>query len=342
MISSSSLILSGSSYLLPTLRIDRRENPESLSLKISQALQRGRNNNNNKKSGRKKWVVPIVLDLAAFAPDGSPHYIPPKLGITGEIIRTLREFGVVVVGFTNYSSTREGDDDLAGLPSLVSKGRVLDNPKFNVNLEDVIQMVLEKSSTEEERKKINNKSEEPSSTPSSSSSEEEEEEETNSIDTTTTSERLSFLTQTKDNNIPPEKIMTDDLPAIDSSNSSHDNNHSFVYYGSVRSGQQMMPPCKGQSLVIVGSVNPGGEVMSESDIYIFGKLKGRALAGLSSATTTTEAKIVATHFDPELICIGETFTTVDDVVKDFDLKQSDQAAIVTLSDGQLVVKEMNL
>jgi len=319
---SSSLILSGSSFLFPTLRIDRCENSESLSKRISQIL---RSKNNDKK---KKWVVPIVLDLAAFAPDGSPHYIPPKVGMMDDIIRTLGEFGIVVVGFTNYSPD---DDELAGLPSLVSKGSVLNNtPKFNIKLGDVIHMVLDKNLIKEERKRKVIKSNENSGTLSAVT----DHEETHLSTATTKSEDVHSLNETHiEKNILDNEI-TDDLAKISS------NNNSFVYYGSVRSGQQMMPPRKGQALVIIGSVNSGGEVMSDSDIYIFGKLKGRALAGLCNSATNN-AKIVATHFDPELICIGNTFTTVDDVVKEFDLKKSGQAAIVTLSDGQLAVEEMN-
>ena len=117
-------------------------------------------------------------------------------------------------------------------------------------------------------------------------------------------------------------------------------------------------------MVIIGSVNPGGEVWSEGDVYVFGKLRGRVLAGLSDvggsdsnkhkrdnskdgsddgtsvntddgynhdSYSTNDAhgvakpsakpkskstsKIFATSFDPELVCIGNTFMTVDDVTQ---------------------------
>jgi len=112
-----------------------------------------------------------------------------------------------------------------------------------------------------------------------------------------------------------------------------------VHKGSVRSGQIVSTDEPNQSLIVLGSVNPGGEILSEGDIYVFGKLKGRVLAGLGvkrsydcykslgeedelSATMAdnTEirepgSKIIATSFDPELVCIGDNFTTVDDVNK---------------------------
>jgi septum site-determining protein MinC len=113
-----------------------------------------------------------------------------------------------------------------------------------------------------------------------------------------------------------------------------------IYHGSVRSGQQVSSE-KGRSLLILGSVSSGGEVMSDGDIYVFGKLRGRALAGLSqnvindnNNVSQSPPRIVATTFDAELVCIGETFTTIDSV-QDFGLTP-DQAAMVTLENGTLI------
>eukprot|EP00546_Thalassionema_frauenfeldii_P018226 CAMPEP_0178907640 /NCGR_PEP_ID=MMETSP0786-20121207/7482_1 /TAXON_ID=186022 /ORGANISM="Thalassionema frauenfeldii, Strain CCMP 1798" /LENGTH=317 /DNA_ID=CAMNT_0020579459 /DNA_START=187 /DNA_END=1140 /DNA_ORIENTATION=+ len=311
---SPSLNLTGSSYLLPTLRIERRENEKSLNLKISQALGKKLNSNDDRStfgwSRTTPWVVPIVLDLAALAPDGSPHYVPPKPGMLNDMINLLREFGVVVIGYTNYTPLNE-NNDLVGLPSLVSKGLVLNKATLNVNIEDVIQLVLEKSWTANqmptEKKDI--------------------------ISKPSLSEEVAKTQACNTNDLPVEQ---------DASVSPHqdDFKNSFVYYGSVRSGQQMMPPNKGQALVVVGSVNSGGEVLSDSDIYIFGKLRGRALAGLNNSVQ--DSKIIATSFDPELICLGDTFTTVDNVVDDFDMKRAGQPAMVSLSSGQLIVRELEL
>ena len=117
-------------------------------------------------------------------------------------------------------------------------------------------------------------------------------------------------------------------------------------------------------MVIIGSVNPGGEVWSEGDVYVFGKLRGRVLAGLSDVggsdssnqkrensmdasddgsslktndgykhdsnskhdarkaaqsgakpKSNSTSKIFATSFDPELVCIGNKFMTIDDVTQ---------------------------
>ena len=58
----------------------------------------------------------------------------------------------------------------------------------------------------------------------------------------------------------------------------------MMYEGNVRSGQQVIAP-PGQSLMVYGSVNPGGEVLADGSIFIWGALNGRALAGISSSSS---------------------------------------------------------
>ena len=112
-----------------------------------------------------------------------------------------------------------------------------------------------------------------------------------------------------------------------------------VYHGSVRSGQQVTAHAN-KSLIIIGSVNSGGEVLSDRDIIVLGKLRGRALAGLAS--TNASARIFSTSFDPELVCIGDTFTTVGDV-KDLGLHRPGEAAMVSLNaDQELVFEHITL
>lgn len=98
----------------------------------------------------------------------------------------------------------------------------------------------------------------------------------------------------------------------------------LVHEGNIRSGHQVYAD-KGQSLMVLGTVNPGGEALADGSVYIFGTLKGRAFAGLalnnngngsntaSSATGTGLPrkgdcyKIVAQSFDAELVSIGTEF-----------------------------------
>jgi len=132
-----------------------------------------------------------------------------------------------------------------------------------------------------------------------------------------------------------------------------------IFHGSVRSGVIISTDKPNQSLVIIGNVNSGGEVMAEGNLFVFGRLRGRALAGLAASkksncnldeeshstsssgggSSPMSASIFASNFDPELICIGESFTTIDSV-KDLGLKRADAGAMVSVDDkGELVFVE---
>jgi septum site-determining protein MinC len=67
----------------------------------------------------------------------------------------------------------------------------------------------------------------------------------------------------------------------------------------VRAGTRIW--AQGADLIVVGTVNPGAEVIADGNIHVYGRLLGRAIAGGQSAT---EARIFATHFDPELVSIA--------------------------------------
>lgn len=79
-----------------------------------------------------------------------------------------------------------------------------------------------------------------------------------------------------------------------------------VIQGSVRTGQQVV--AEGASLVILGHVNSGAEVSADGDIHIYGRLSGRALAGLGG---DGKSKIFAGKFNAELVAIADVFTTCD-------------------------------
>ena len=81
----------------------------------------------------------------------------------------------------------------------------------------------------------------------------------------------------------------------------------MIYHGTVRSGQQIY--ADGRSLVIVGSVNNGAEVLSDGDIHVYGSLLGRAVAGLGGCS---EAHIFARSFGASLVGISDAFIAPDD------------------------------
>ncbi|EGY29765.1 septum site-determining protein MinC [Candidatus Regiella insecticola 5.15] len=69
----------------------------------------------------------------------------------------------------------------------------------------------------------------------------------------------------------------------------------------VRSGQQVRAPC---DLVVIGNVSAGAEVIADGNIHIYGKLRGRALAGASGNIQTN---IFCMVLDAELVSIAGTY-----------------------------------
>ncbi|MGL4206939.1 MAG: septum site-determining protein MinC [Aeromonadaceae bacterium] len=84
-----------------------------------------------------------------------------------------------------------------------------------------------------------------------------------------------------------------------------------VHHGNVRSGQQIY--ASGGSLVILGSVSNGAEVIADDSIHIYGTLRGRALAG---ARGNSQARIYCQQLEPELISIAGTYQLSDALAAD--------------------------
>ncbi|MGY4107893.1 septum site-determining protein MinC [Aeromonas encheleia] len=81
---------------------------------------------------------------------------------------------------------------------------------------------------------------------------------------------------------------------------------SKVHIGPVRSGQQLY--AAGTSLVVLGSVSPGAEVIADDSIHIYGALRGRAIAG---AKGNPLARIYCQQLQAELLSIAGTFQLSD-------------------------------
>lgn len=67
----------------------------------------------------------------------------------------------------------------------------------------------------------------------------------------------------------------------------------------VRAGQRIW--AQGTDLIVIGTVNPGAEVIADGNIHVYGRLLGRAIAG---GQAEMGARVFATHFDPELVSIA--------------------------------------
>ncbi len=76
----------------------------------------------------------------------------------------------------------------------------------------------------------------------------------------------------------------------------------------VRSGQRIMFE-KGD-VTILGSVSSGAEVVAGGSIHVYGTLRGRAIAGL---TTRGNARIFCRRMEAELLAIDGIYKTADDM-----------------------------
>ena len=97
--------------------------------------------------------------------------------------------------------------------------------------------------------------------------------------------------------------------------------------GSVRSGQQVL--AKDRDVIIMGSVNPGAEVVADGHVHVFGKVMGKVFAGASGETN---AKIFAKQLAPELICIAGLYQLSEDI----DAAYQKGFVEVSLQDNKLV------
>jgi len=84
-------------------------------------------------------------------------------------------------------------------------------------------------------------------------------------------------------------------------------NKTIIHHGTVRSGQQIY--ASGGSLVVIGSVNDGAEVLADGDVHIYGQLLGRAVAGLDG---TDNGALFIKQFNSSLVGINDAFVMVDD------------------------------
>lgn len=80
-----------------------------------------------------------------------------------------------------------------------------------------------------------------------------------------------------------------------------------IFKGTVRSGQQLL--FEGD-VVVIGDVNPGGEVQATGDIYVFGRLRGMAHAGIHGDAC---AVVAATDFSPMQLRISDVVSRAPEV-----------------------------
>ena len=104
-----------------------------------------------------------------------------------------------------------------------------------------------------------------------------------------------------------------------------------LYTGRVRSGQQVY--AKENDLIINGDVNAGAEVIADGNIFIYGVLRGKALAG---AMGDKNASVYCTALSPELLSIAGIYKLTEGLPKEFINK----SCTVSLKDEQLTVTSL--
>lgn len=145
-----------------------------------------------------------------------------------------------------------------------------------------------------------------------------DDEEQQIIDTITKNTSISILCIV-DNNEEHAEFIRQQIEAFTAENTSEQENvytepvisngGGEFYRGTLRSGQVLEST---SSIVVIGDVNPGAQVISQGNVLILGALKGNACAG---AAGDTGCFIVALEMDPIQIQIGNVLAKSPDKVK---------------------------
>lgn len=119
---------------------------------------------------------------------------------------------------------------------------------------------------------------------------------------------LRYEMGTVQTEVEPEtaNVQPDDLQAPHSEPNFENLQRAMVVDYSVRSGQKIY--AQGSDLIVIGHVSPGAEVIADGNVHVYGALRGRALAGASG---DTQAKILSTCFEAELVAVSGYYLTFE-------------------------------
>jgi septum site-determining protein MinC len=104
----------------------------------------------------------------------------------------------------------------------------------------------------------------------------------------------------------------------------------------LRSGQQIY--ARGRDLVILSMVNAGAEVVADGHIHVYAPLRGKAIAG---ARGYTQARIISTCLEPELISIAGVYRTSEVPLPADVLSKPTQVRLVGGAEGKLVMEPLD-
>ncbi|MDO6462415.1 septum site-determining protein MinC [Granulosicoccaceae sp. 1_MG-2023] len=99
----------------------------------------------------------------------------------------------------------------------------------------------------------------------------------------------------------------------------------------VRSGQQVY--AQGGELVVLGQAGPGAELIADSNIHVYGPLRGRALCGV---TGNTDARIFCRSLEAELVSVAGNYKPLEEIPADLKGKP----AQIWLDGDRLVIEAL--
>ncbi len=100
----------------------------------------------------------------------------------------------------------------------------------------------------------------------------------------------------------------------------------------VRSGQQVY--AQGGELVVLAQAGAGAELISDSNIHVYGPLRGRALCGV---TGNTNARIFCRSLEAELVSVAGNFKPLEEIPADL----KGQPAQIWWDGNKLRIEAMN-
>jgi septum site-determining protein MinC len=103
----------------------------------------------------------------------------------------------------------------------------------------------------------------------------------------------------------------------------------------VRSGQQIY--AKNSDLIVLTSVSPGAELLADGNIHVYGRLKGRALAGVTGMQNT---HIFCKTLEAELIAIAGHYWLSEDL-QDLQQTLSKGSVHISLHEERLQIKSLS-
>jgi len=101
----------------------------------------------------------------------------------------------------------------------------------------------------------------------------------------------------------------------------------------VRSGQVIY--AEGGDLIVVASVHPGAQLLADGNIHVYGRLKGRAIAGARGAR---DAQVFCLALEAELVGVDTGYLTSDDIPPE---RQGGAARVFLMPDGKCAVVELS-